>query len=339
MSKYLSKKQRKELLEELRLEHEKKYADRIRVVLLLDSGEQYKDISKFLFIDPKTAKSYLDRYLVGGTEKLLVDLYRSGLSYLTESEQFELKSHLTENLFNTSAEVVKYIKQSFNVSYSTNGVSRLLKRLGFVYKKPNLIPGKANGEKQEEFVEILNELKESNSPLYFADGVHPQHNTYVDRGWIQKGEDFDLKSNTKRFRVNINGAINANNAADVVIDNSDTVNAQSTIRLLKKIERKNPEASEINVVVDNARYYRCKLVTKFLETSKVKLVFLPPYSPNLNLIERLWKVMNRKVLYNIYYEKLEDFRAAILGFFRRIRRYRTEIENILNFKFRIIYAE
>ena len=74
----------------------------------------------------------------------------------------------------------------------------------------------------------------------------------------------------------------------------------------------------MHVFCDNARYYKNKEVKKFLETSKIELHFLPPYSPNLNLIERLWKWMKERVMYNSYYESFEGFRNAVLGFLRLV---------------------
>ena len=330
--------ERQELYLALKGSRDVRFIDRIRTLLLLDQGESYEEIAKFLFIDRRTAQRYKQSFEEGGLEGLLSLKYRGGLSYLSPEEQGELKVHLSLRLYRTIGEIRSYVSETFQVWYSLRGLGQLLLRLGFVYKKPTLIPGKANRQAQEEFVEELESLKSSADPLYFADGVHPQHNTHVVYGWILKGENFELKSNTKRFRVNINGAINAEDPEGIVIDSSDTVNAQSTIRLLKKIERKHPEAANINVVIDNARYYRCTLVKEYLVDSRISLVFLPAYSPNLNLIERLWKVLNRMVLYNVYYEKFEDFRNAILGFFRNRRKYRAEIGRILNFKFQIIGA-
>lgn len=172
--------------------------------------------------------------------------------------------------------------------------------------------------------------------MYFADGVHPQHNTYCNYGWILKGKDFELKSNTGRKRVNINGAVNANNVEKVVIDETDSVNAQSTIRMFELIEKQNPNAKKINVVVDNAKYYKCDLVKEYLKNSRINLLFLPTYSPNLNLIERLWRVLNRNIIYNKYYENFSDFKKSILDFFENIKFYKDEIERVINFKFQLV---
>jgi len=71
----------------------------------------------------------------------------------------------------------------------------------------------------------------------------------------------------------------------------------------------------IHVFCDNAPYYRNKRVEQYLATSKIALHFLPPYSPNLNPIERLWKWMKERVIYNTYYEHFDDFKGAVMGFF------------------------
>jgi transposase len=93
------------------------------------------------------------------------------------------------------------------------------------------------------------------------------------------------------------------------------LNAEATISFFRKIEEAYPEKNRIHVFCDNARYYRNKAVTEHLKTAKVRLHFLPPYSPNLNPIERLWKWMKERVIYNTYYSEFEDFKSAVFGFF------------------------
>jgi transposase len=83
----------------------------------------------------------------------------------------------------------------------------------------------------------------------------------------------------------------------------------------QKIEEAYPNKNKVHVFCDNAPYYRNKSVRKYLETSKIVLHHLPPYSPNLNPIERLWKWLKERVIYNSYYEDFEEFRDAIMGFF------------------------
>ena len=112
-----------------------------------------------------------------------------------------------------------------------------------------------------------------------------------------------------------------------MVQEDRTLNAESTIKFFKKIENAYPDKSTIHIFCDNAPYYRNKSVREYLKTSKIKLYFLPPYSPNLNPIERLWKWMKERILYNTYYEYFEDFKAAIFGFFAVLSK--TTIESIL----------
>lgn len=116
------------------------------------------------------------------------------------------------------------------------------------------------------------------------------------------------------LRINLSGAIDVM-THNIVIQEDRTLNAESTIRFFQKIEEAYPCMRKIHVFCDNASYYRNKAVQQYLTTSKVTLHFLPPYSPNLNPIERLWKWMKEQVIYNTYYEHFEDFKGAVLGFF------------------------
>ena len=89
------------------------------------------------------------------------------------------------------------------------------------------------------------------------------------------------------------------------------------------------------VILDNARYHYSKIVKAYLETSRIKLIFLPSYSPNLNLIERLWKFFKKKVLYNKYYQDVKEFKEACIKFFRNIKDYHKEIKSLMSSEFEL----
>lgn len=217
---------------------------------------------------------------------------------------------------------------------------QLLHRFKFVYKKAKTIPGKANAELQKAYLEMLaNVLKArgEHDAHYYLDGVHPQHNTQLAYGWIRKGQDKVVKSNSGRQRININGALNAD-TLEVIIRTDDTINAQSTLALFKALEQQHPLAESIFITLDNARYYKNALIYEYLATSKIKLLFMPPYSPNLNLIERLWKFMRKTILYNKYYEKFADFKAEVMRFFENIAEYNNKLSTLLTKNFQIIGA-
>lgn len=135
--------------------------------------------------------------------------------------------------------------------------------------------------------------------------------------------------------MNINGAINIEKLTGVFRTDS-SINAQSTIALIKELERKNASADKIYVICDNARYYRSKIVKEYLKNSKVELIFLPSYSPNLNLIERFWKYFKKEVCSFKYYEKFEDFKEACLAFLKSSRKHLKNSASLLTENFRIV---
>ena len=179
------------------------------------------------------------------------------------------------------------------------------------------MPGKADKEQQQKWLNEYQELRQglpNNETICFIDGVHPTHNVQSAYGWIQKGVRKEIPSNTGRSRINLSGSIDVV-THNIVLQEDLTLNAESTIRFFKKIEDAYPDKWKIHVFCDNAPYYRNKSVKAYLETSKICLHFLPPYSPNLNPIERLWKWMKERVIYNTYCEYFEEFREAVFGFF------------------------
>ncbi|MBL7095231.1 IS630 family transposase [candidate division KSB1 bacterium] len=155
------------------------------------------------------------------------------------------------------------------------------------------------------------------------------------KAWIEKGTIKYIRTNTGRNRLNLNGAYNPNNQ-DVIIREDYTINAQSTIKLFKQIETQYHNANSIYAFSDNAKYYKCKLITEYLKTSRIKLIFLPPYSPNLNLIERLWKFMRKEVINTTYYPEFQSFKTAIRNFYENIDKYKKELKQFIGNKFQLI---
>ena len=332
----LTKSQRQELLSELRIERERKFADRIRVLLLLDEGQKYQDIAKFLFIDEKTIVNWKCRYEEGGIEKLVNDHYLGRVSLLEPHQIKQLKQQLESRVFPTTQAVVIHVEKEFAVSYTIGGMTSLLHRLGFSYKKPKGVPGKANAESQRRFLNRYRGAK-AHGPVYFADSSHPMLNPVLACGWIKKGQDVVVKTNSGRHRVNINGAIEISNQ-DIIARTCKTVNQQSMCELLRVIKRKNSTKKHIYLVLDNAPYNRAKSVQSLAKKLEIKILYLPPYSPNLNPIERLWKFMKKKMLANRHYENIAQFRKSLSEFFRGIRKYWNELESLLTDKFQIIQA-
>ena len=265
--------------------------------------------------------------------------YSAPLSYLSVDEQDELETYLEANMYLYSKDIKMHIEQKYGVTYTLEGTRALLKRLNFVYKKTKHLPGKGDLQKQKDFVKEYRKLKagkESEDEIYFMDGVHPLHNSMTCNGWIKKGTEKAIQANTGRERININGACNVAKI-EVIIHEDVSVNAQSTMTLFDKMQLHQVKG-KIIVIADNARYYRSKLVAEYLKKNKrIKLIFLPSYSPNLNIIERLWKFYKKEVLYDSYYEKFIDFKKQTISFFENISVHKEELLTLLkdNFYFPI----
>jgi len=316
---------------------DKRQADRVKAVIALSKGWSAAEVAEILLFDEKTSRHYFERYQQGGLSVLLDDNYPGAEPKLNGHQISELEEYLEEHILPDAKSVIAHIDKLYGVHYSVSGVTALLHRMGFSYKKPTHVPGKQDPAQQQAFLEEYEHIKAvkgKNDPIYFADATHPQHNSIPSYGWIKTGREKELKANCGRQRLNINGAINIE-TLEPTTGFYNTVNADSTIDLFSKIQAKHPEAKKIYIIVDNARYYRSRLLKKHLKGTKIQLVFLPPYSPNLNLIERYWKFFKKKVLNNRYYETFDEFKRACESFFRKRKKYFLELQALLTEHFHI----
>jgi len=319
---------------------DKRQADRVKAVIALAKGWSAADVAEILLIDEKTSRHYFERYLQGGCAALKKNHHPGAEPKLNEHQMRALDTALQKQILPDAKAVIAHIQKHYGVRYSVSGVVDLLHRLGFSYKKPAHVPGKQDPARQQAFLkeyERIKAQKGKNDPIYFADATHPQHNSIPSYGWIKKGQEKELKANCGRQRLNINGAIDIE-TLEPVTGFYETINAQSAMDLFARLEAKHPKAKKIYVIVDNARYYRSRWLKKMLRGTKIKLIFLPPYSPNLNLIERYWKFFKKMVLNNRYYETFGEFKQACESFFRKRKKYLPELQTLLTENFHIQVA-
>ena len=286
-------------------------AYKLNAVILLGTGWTVKAAKEALLLDEGTLRSYVEKYQSGGIKELVKTNYQGRRCHLSEEQQEQLCQELESRIYLTTMAVTEYIREAFSIDYSISGMRDLLHRLGYEFKKPKLVPGDPDRELQEVFVDQYTrhmEEKPADEEVLFIDAVHPEHNTMAAYGWIKRGQQRKLKTNSGRQRLNLHGAINIE-TLDMTVIESSTVNAESTIDLLETLNQKYPLSTRLHIILDHARYHYSGEVKAYLEeNSKINLVFLPPYSPELNLIERVWKYFKKKVLYNQYHADLQAFR-------------------------------
>lgn len=305
--------------------------NRLCVILGFDDGRSVKELASILRISQPTVYQYLNDF---HTTQKTRHLLRGGRKpKLNDEQSEELKRHLQEVTYLKAKHVSGYVKQAFGVEISRSGMTAWLKANGFVFKCPEKVPGKVDPERQKAFVHEYECLKNgllADEEIYFIDAVHPEHQSQAVRGWIQKGETKTLQSTGKQLRLHLAGAL-CLEPMKVITREYPTVDADAMLDFFKALEGSS-KASKIYVILDNARANKNKKVEEYLKNSRIEARYLPPYSPNLNPIERLWKVMRETKLYNRYYESSVDFFGEIRAFFdeevpRRINSWKSRLND------------
>jgi transposase len=218
-------------------------------------------------------------------------------------------------------------------------MTKRLKRLGFVHKKPKGIPAKADAAGQRRFVtETLLPLiraSREDCPLYCVDAAHPAYPGRPAHGGIRKGQTRELKSNHGPTHLKINGALGWHDRS-ILPRQEEKIPRAAMIALFADIAARHPVVTAIPGVIDNAKYNVSREIRAGFARCRSKPVYLPSYAPTLNLIERFWRLLKRIVLYNKYYPKRADFRAAFAALFANSGRWKHEIETLITANFPFI---
>ncbi len=296
-------------------------ARRANAMLLLDDGFSCVEVAKVLYLDDDTVREWYKHYRSGGLDELTLFDWHGRGGHLSREQEAELSAHLAERLYRDTGEVAAHIRARYGVSYSQSGCIKLMHRLGFEYKRPESLPGKANEAEQAAFIEDYDRLLrglDDDEVVYFADAVHPEYQSRPTQGWVKKGDKLALRRTSGRQRLHLHGALNLENFHCPLVQ-AEAINAASTIALLEMLEAGNPDKRWIYVIADNAKYHHAVLVREWLARPgcRIKLIFLPGYCPHLNAIERLWGVLHSEVTHNKFYENFRLFTRAVKDFFRR----------------------
>jgi len=313
----LTPEEKSDLEKDHKTERDRRIADRIKAVLLHVEGWSQLQIAQALRIRPETIHDHLKDY---ADSKKLKPENGGKASQLSPEKTELLIQHLETETYLKVRDIVAYVKATYDVKFTISGMVKWLKRNGFSYKKPKATPAKADPVKQAEFIEEYNNLLNTtpeNEPIEFGDGVHPTMATKVTYGWIRKGKDYDkeIKTTASRTRMNLMGSINLE-SMQVTIGSHETIDSLALEEHFKALRLKYPKAPKIHLILDRGSYNTSKETREAAKKHGIILHFLPPYSPNLNPIERLWKVMNEHVRNNVFFESAQAFKEKVMHFFK-----------------------
>ena len=184
----------------------------------------------------------------------------------------------------------------------------MAQKKGFRSRSVGFLPCKANPEEQRKFLDgklipLIELAKSGVAELFFMDASHFVMGGFAGRVWsvVRK----HVRTASGRQRYNILGALNFISKKIETIANDSYITSTQVIELLEKLAKS--YIKPIKIILDNARYQRCAAVIEKAAELGIELVFLPTYSPNLNLIERVWKIVKSKVLFSVYYETFGAF--------------------------------
>ena len=180
----------------------------------------------------------------------------------------------------------------------------------------------------------LEEAKAKKRRVYFVDAAHFVFGTYLCSLWCLVRLWIPAASGRQRF--NVLGAYDAISREMITITNTDSVNTETMCDLVQRIERTNRSRKKmpITLVLDNARYQRNELVKQLADELGIELLFLPSYSPNLNLIERYWRLIKKEALYGRYYQNFKAFRTGIEEAMGKLQNEKKEkVKTMMTLKF------
>ena len=191
--------------------HREEYgiARRANAILLLDKGKSCAEIAEFLYLDDDTIRGRYKAFRQEGWDALALDGRHGRQSRLTPDEETKRSAWLDDRFCHSAGEIRAFITAAFGLYYSHSGCLKMLGRLGFEYRKPRALPRVADEDKQAEFMAFYQDLMTklpADEAVYFADAVHPEHQTKPAFGWVRKGSNPAVKTTAGRGRVTIHGA-------------------------------------------------------------------------------------------------------------------------------------
>lgn len=308
---------------------------KMEVVYLKSQGLSHRDICRLARISENTLRAYLEQFQEGGIERLKRTDWAGTASELAEHAG-TLEDYFRKNPPRSTSEAADAIERLTGVRRGPTQVRQFLGKMGMKFRKLGMIPAKADADEQAKFLDEklwprLKQAQRLRRVVCFVDAAHFVHGPLL--GYLWCFARLLMRGPSGRKRLNVLGAIDAVTHELTTVCNETTINAQSIGELLGKLSARYV-GLPMTLVLDNARYQRCAVVQDLARSLKIELLFLPAYSPNLNLIERLWKFVKKDCLSCRYHEDFARFKAAIVDCLEGVEgKHKGAIQSLLTLKF------
>jgi transposase len=317
---------------------------RIEVLWLKSRGLAHDRIADYAGVSRRSVQRYLDDYHQGGLERLCRRRGSRSRAALVEHEA-SLEEHLEAHPVRSIKQARAVIEQRTGIRRGLTQVRHFLKdRLGLRWRRTGAIPVPPKKTIEEHARDQAAFLKEELGPrleqarrgerqVYFVDAAHFVFAPFLGCLWC--ATRLFVRAASGRKRHNVLGAFDAVAHRLIRVTNQGYINAESVCELLRSVAGA-AVGLPITLVLDNARYQKCAVVQALAVSLGIELLYLPSYSPNLNLIERLWRFVRVESLNSTYYERFEDFRAAIDGCLDGLGTvHKGEMETLMTHKFQL----
>jgi transposase len=325
------------------LQHERYYYPdpkvqrRMEILLLKAHGLPHHQIQKISGACGNTVRNCFRLYREGGIEKVKEVNYYRPQSELSHHES-TLKEHFDKHPVASVQQGIAKIEELTGIRRAPTQARKFLRSIGMRLLKVGTIPSKADPDEQKAFKKDkldprIKEAKEGKRVLLFVDAAHFVFHAYPGFLWCFARVFIKAPSGRKRF--NVLGALNATTHQLTTVVNETYINAQSVCELLRQIADQHV-GIPITLVLDNAKYQKCALVQDLAKSLDIELLYLPAYSPNLNLIERLWKFVKKECLYSKYYPTFAEFKAAICDCLNSTHtKHKQSLKSLLTLRFQV----
>jgi len=341
----LTAEQRKAIERRRKESLDRRVYQRLTAVLAVAAGKAREDVAELLGVSLSQLGEWLRVFRNEGLESLCEIRNKGDPGNLTANQIAQLKTQVSTGRFRSSDQIRHWVEPSFGVRYSSTGIKDLLRRIGVSYHKVTGFLWKANPDEQHAFVKrVARHKREARRPgaprtrRYYVDACHPVWGLdLVYCCWLLVGQRLLVGMGSGRKRLNILGAYCPEDHEYIDYRlTRDNINGEQFVNFLRLLRSRHPETERFILYVDGARYYDSPAVREWLgRHPEFHLSPIPAYSPNVNLIERLWKLLRAKAL-SRWHKTFEDMQAAVSVVLDHLEDYRGELRALMTEKFHVI---